>query len=78
LTVSDAYGRIIAEAVTSRGKPVTLVADVGLTSAGTLYSRVGDVFACLTVLIAIGLLGWCALRQRDPDRAHSPLATQEG
>ena len=77
LTVSDAYGRIIAEAVTSRDKPVTLVADIGLTSSGTLYSRIGDVFAWLAVLIAIGLLGWCALRQRGPNRSHPPLAMQK-
>ncbi|HEU4653128.1 MAG TPA: nitrilase-related carbon-nitrogen hydrolase [Steroidobacteraceae bacterium] len=61
LTVSDAYGRIIAEAVTSRDQPVTLVAEVGLTTAGTLYSRIGDVFAWLLVLMTAALLVWSGL-----------------
>jgi apolipoprotein N-acyltransferase len=62
LTLSDAYGRIVAEAVTSRSGPVTLTADVGLTSAGTLYSRIGDVFAWIVVFAAIALLSACTLR----------------
>lgn len=61
LTASDAYGRIIAEAVTSKTAPVTLTADVGLTSMTTLYSRIGDVFAWLLLCLTLVLLMWCAL-----------------
>jgi apolipoprotein N-acyltransferase len=76
LTVSDAYGRIIAEKVTSRDKPVTLVADVGLTSSGTLYSRIGDVFAWTSVLAAIGFLSWCAFGRRRLRQTQVPLTAQ--
>lgn len=78
LTVSDAYGRIIAEAVTSRSEPVTLVADAGLTRSGTLYSRTGDVFAWFSVLFAIGLLSWSAVAsKRNAKHSQLPLAMQE-
>jgi apolipoprotein N-acyltransferase len=58
LTVSDAFGRIIAEAITSDQGPVILTAEVGLTSRRTIYSQVGDVFAWLIVVAAAGLLIW--------------------
>ncbi|HEU4484999.1 MAG TPA: hypothetical protein VFR96_05860, partial [Povalibacter sp.] len=61
LTVSDAYGRIVAEAVTSKTAPVTLTAEVDLTSMTTLYSRIGDAFAWALLCLALVLLIWCAL-----------------
>jgi apolipoprotein N-acyltransferase len=61
LTVSDRYGRVIAEAITSREQPVTLVADVGLRGGATLYARVGDAFAWLCAAFALVLV---ALRLR--------------
>jgi apolipoprotein N-acyltransferase len=61
LTVSDAYGRVVAEAVTSKTEPVTLTAEVGLTSMTTLYSRIGDVFAWALLCLTLVLLIWCAL-----------------
>jgi apolipoprotein N-acyltransferase len=61
LTVSDAYGRVVAEAVTSKAEPVTLTAEVGLTSMTTLYSRIGDVFAWALLCLTLVLLIWCAL-----------------
>jgi apolipoprotein N-acyltransferase len=60
LTVSDAFGRIVAEANTSHQAPVILMAEVGLTSKRTIYSRIGDVFAWLIVVAAAGLLIWMA------------------
>jgi apolipoprotein N-acyltransferase len=63
LTVSDRYGRVIAEAITSPEQPVTLVADVGLRGGATLYARVGDAFAWLCAASTLGLLTW-RLRRR--------------
>ena len=64
LTVSDAYGRIVAEKTTSEKEPVTLSAEIGLTSGGTIYSKFGDVFAWLCVCGSIVILGAAALRPR--------------
>ena len=58
LTASDRYGRVIAEATTSREKPVTVVADLGLRGGGTLFVRVGDLFAWLCAAGTIVLLVW--------------------
>jgi apolipoprotein N-acyltransferase len=52
LTLSDRYGRIVAEAVTARDRPVSLVGDVGLRSGGTFYARFGDIFGWLIVALA--------------------------
>lgn len=62
LTASDRYGRVIAEAVTSRERPVTVVTDLGLRAGGTLYARVGDVFAGACALLAALLSAWRAGR----------------
>jgi len=64
LTVSDAFGRIVAEAITSEQGPVTLIAEVGLTSRRTIYSRIGDAFAWLMVAGAACLLSALAIRRR--------------
>jgi apolipoprotein N-acyltransferase len=66
LTASDRYGRVIAEAVTSRDAPVTVTADLGLRAGGTLYSRIGDVFAWLCVASAVLLLVWRARKRKAP------------
>ena len=65
LTVSDAFGRIVAEAVTSDRGPTMLIAQAGLTSRRTIYSRIGDVFAWLTVSGAMLLVAWMTLRHRN-------------
>ena len=57
LTASDRYGRVIAEATTSRAAPVTVVADLGLRGGGTGYTRFGDLFAWLCVAGVAVLLG---------------------
>ena len=56
LTVSDAYGRVVAEATTSVQEPTRLVADVALGPGGTAYVRLGDAFGWLSILGAITLL----------------------
>ena len=56
LTASDRYGRVIAEAVTSRERPVRVVADLGLRGGGTLYTRIGDAFAWLCAALVLPLL----------------------
>jgi apolipoprotein N-acyltransferase len=56
LTLSDRYGRVVAEAVTSRARPVSLVGDVGLRSGGTVYAHYGDVFAFVVLTFATTLV----------------------
>ena len=63
LTVTDADGRWIAERATSNDQPVTLVAEIGLISARTVYTRIGDLFAWLTVA-GSALLAVVRLRPR--------------
>ena len=58
LTLSDRYGRIVAEAVTSSDDATVLAADIGLKSGGTPYARYGDVFAWIAVGGAVVLLGF--------------------
>ncbi|MEO8065207.1 MAG: nitrilase-related carbon-nitrogen hydrolase [Pseudomonadota bacterium] len=63
LTASDRYGRVIAEAATSRAVPVTLVADLGLRGGGTAYTRIGDLFAWVSIACAALLVGWRSRRR---------------
>jgi apolipoprotein N-acyltransferase len=74
LTASDRYGRVIAEATTSRDAPVTVVTDLGLRGGGTLYTRIGDSFAWLCAVLAAGLLAWRARRAIQHQRTTSPPA----
>ena len=67
LTASDAFGRVVAEAVTTRERPATLVADLGLRAGGTIYARIGDAFAWLCAVLAAALL----LRRAVAVRARS-------
>lgn len=66
LTVSDRHGRIVAEAVTSADRPVTVVSDVGLLGGGTPYVRIGDAFAWLCIAGTILLLVWRIVVRRNP------------
>jgi apolipoprotein N-acyltransferase len=58
LTLSDRYGRIVAEAVTRPDAATVLTADLGLRSGGTPYAHHGDVFAWIAVVAAAGLVGF--------------------
>ncbi len=44
LTLSDERGRLIAEAHSDSTAMVTLIADVPVSRAGTIYARIGDIF----------------------------------
>jgi apolipoprotein N-acyltransferase len=58
LTVSDWRGRIVAEARSDSAPFATLVADVPADHHGTIYQRLGDWFAW----VSIGLLAFVLLR----------------
>jgi apolipoprotein N-acyltransferase len=60
MTVSDAQGRVVARAV-SRAGPVLVVASVAPGAGTSVYRSIGDVFAWLSIVTAIGL-GVAALR----------------
>jgi apolipoprotein N-acyltransferase len=60
-TVSDAQGRVLASAKTTRPGLTAIRADVPLGRGATLYTRIGDVFAWACV--ALGLLGMLRRRQ---------------
>jgi apolipoprotein N-acyltransferase len=57
LTVSDAYGRVLAEANSASGPATTLTADVGLARLDTIYRRFGDWFAWLNAVALTWFLG---------------------
>jgi len=63
LTASDRYGRVIAEATTSRERPVSVSTELGLRGGGTLYTRVGDAFAWLCVVLSLTFVAWRARRE---------------
>jgi apolipoprotein N-acyltransferase len=63
LTASDRYGRVIAEATTSRERPVTVSTELGLRAGGTVYTRIGEGFAWLCALQTLALTAW-RLRRR--------------
>lgn len=56
LTISDAYGRVSAEANTSTGKRTTLEGNVSTEKLNTVYSKWGEWFGILNVIAAIALL----------------------
>lgn len=56
LTVSDAYGEIIAEKATAKDEAVVLSAKVGLRDGTTLYAMFGDIFGWLTVVGSVLLI----------------------
>jgi len=63
LTVSDAYGRVTAEAPS--GPQTAYNAEVPLSGPGpTLYARFGDVFGWACAALAVLLLGWPFLSRR--------------
>lgn len=56
LTVSDAYGRIIAEKPTAKDHAAILSTNVGLQSGTTLYALIGNVFGWFTVVSSVLLI----------------------
>ncbi len=64
LALSDRYGRIVAEAITTDHAPASVVADLGLRGGGTIYSRIGDAFGWLCVAGAALLMMSVFTRRR--------------
>jgi apolipoprotein N-acyltransferase len=56
LTVSDAYGRIVAEKSSAEGPEVLLIADAPLGPGTTVYSRWGQILDFLLPLLLVALL----------------------
>jgi apolipoprotein N-acyltransferase len=54
-TISDEKGRVLASAPVKKPGFVSIVADVPLGRSNTIYKQVGDLFAWLTGIGAIGL-----------------------
>jgi apolipoprotein N-acyltransferase len=61
LTVSDPYGRILAERTSDSGPEVLLSAVAPIGPAHTFYSRAGDWFAWLCLLFSLA----CVARVRN-------------
>jgi apolipoprotein N-acyltransferase len=63
LTVSDAYGRVSAEAPS--GPQTAFNAEAPLDGPGpTLYARIGDLFGWLCAALALVLIGWSVYAAR--------------
>jgi apolipoprotein N-acyltransferase len=62
-TISDAQGRIIARADTDAPGLTEIIGDVAPGPGPTLYTRIGDVFSWLALLVSASLL-FAALRRR--------------
>jgi apolipoprotein N-acyltransferase len=70
LIASDAYGRVIAGAPSTKVGFVSVRADVPLGPGDTIYLRIGDVFAWLCVGLTLALFILAVLRgRREPDSA---------
>ncbi|MCO1582540.1 acyltransferase [Crossiella sp. SN42] len=55
LTIADGYGRVLAEARTDRPEPfATVVAELPTGPGGTLYTRFGDWFGWLCLVLGVG------------------------
>jgi apolipoprotein N-acyltransferase len=66
-TASDAQGRVLARASTVQAGMVRLSADVPLGPGPTLYTRIGDVFAWVCLLLS-GMLALLAIRTNEAGR----------
>jgi len=53
LTISDCYGRVTAEASSSNSKSVTLFGEVSLQNKHTFYTRFGDWFGILNLIVVV-------------------------
>jgi apolipoprotein N-acyltransferase len=63
LTLSDPYGRILAEEASSTVPQAMLVRDISPGPGATLYTRYGDWFGWVNVLILAALLARAAVHQ---------------
>jgi apolipoprotein N-acyltransferase len=78
LTVTDGYGRVLAERSTSAAPEVLLTADLPPGPGPTLYTRYGDWFGWLNVAALVALLAAVRLsRQRLKNRIQPRIHTGE-
>jgi len=72
LTVSDAFGRIVAEQITDPSRASRITTTVGLVKLRTIYTRFGDLFAWLMVASAGLIVLASATKFRSSVRGHAP------
>jgi apolipoprotein N-acyltransferase len=63
LTVTDGYGRVVAERASDESAEVMLSATVPVGRGGTLYSRGGDWFGWLCIAVVSVIFGFALLRR---------------
>jgi apolipoprotein N-acyltransferase len=76
LTVSDAFGRIVAEQVTDPSHASWIITTVGLVKLRTIYTRFGDLFAWLMVASAALIVLASATKFRSNVRGHARPMTE--
>jgi apolipoprotein N-acyltransferase len=64
LTVSDASGAVLAEGRTGSAPVVTVTADLPVRTVDTLYTRLGDWFAWLCIVLMLGAFAPLVFRRR--------------
>jgi apolipoprotein N-acyltransferase len=64
MSVSDPYGRVLAEASSSRDVAKLAGRIATPRHVPTLYVRIGDAFGWLCLLVAVALIGWTVLARR--------------
>lgn len=67
LTVSDAYGRVMAAKSTAGGGMVTLKADVARGPGRTLYAEIGDGLGQIALAMSLVLLGVAVAAAKRPE-----------
>jgi apolipoprotein N-acyltransferase len=68
LTLTDPYGRLVNRRASMSDATMTLVGDlpVGEGAGHTLYARVGDVFAWISLVIGAGFLALASAKRAKP------------
>ena len=70
LTISDPYGRVLAEANSENLRTTTLVGNVPIGKKHTVYARFGDWFGLLDLLAVLLLIGLGLRRVRASEKKH--------
>ena len=73
LTISDAYGRIIAEANSSKGNAVILSGNVPIQRLFTIYSRWGNWFGMANMIATIFFIFLIVKKKKHPDKTISAI-----
>jgi apolipoprotein N-acyltransferase len=65
---SDAEGRLIAVKTAAPTGPTMIIADLPLGPGPTLYTRIGNIFPWLCLVLFLSIGGYCIVRgKRDED-----------